>query len=96
MQSTVLAISIIILALCWGEENFTMASLWNFFWGGTPAAYGGSQARGQITAVAASLHHSHSNTISDQHLQPTPQLRATPEPQPTEQGQGSNLHPHGC
>ena len=29
------------------------------------------------------------------HLQPTPQLPATPDPQPTEQGQGSNLQPHG-
>ena len=28
------------------------------------------------------------------HLQPTPQLMATPDPQPTEQGQGSNLKPH--
>ena len=29
-----------------------------------PVAYGSSQARGQIRAVAASLHHSHSNTGS--------------------------------
>ena len=29
-----------------------------------PAAYGGSQARGQIRAVVACLHHSHSNTGS--------------------------------
>ena len=29
-------------------------------------AYGGSQARGQIGAVAASLHHSHSNSGSEQ------------------------------
>ena len=33
----------------------------------TPAAYGGSQARGQIGAVAASLHHSHSNAGSLTH-----------------------------
>ena len=26
----------------------------------------------------------------------TPQLTATPDPQPTEQGQGLNPHPHGC
>ena len=32
-----------------------------------PAVYGGSQARGQITAAAASLHHSHSNTGSLTH-----------------------------
>ena len=29
-----------------------------------PAAYGGSQARGPVRAVAASLHQSHSNTGS--------------------------------
>ena len=28
------------------------------------------------------------------HLQPTPQLVATPNPEPTELGQGSNPHPH--
>ena len=28
-------------------------------------------------------------------LRRTPQLRATPDPQPTEQDQGSNLRPHG-
>ena len=30
----------------------------------TPATYGGSQPRGQIEAVAAALHHSHSNAGS--------------------------------
>ena len=44
----------------------------------TPAA--GAQARGGIRAVAASLHHSHSNMGSELHLQPTPQLMATPDP----------------
>ena len=45
-----------------------------------PAAYGGSQARGRIGAVAASLNHSHSNAGSETYLQPTPQLTATPDP----------------
>ena len=45
-----------------------------------PVAYGSSQARGQIGAIAASLHHSHSNARSKPHLQPTPQLRAMPGP----------------
>ena len=54
-------------------------------------AYGGSQARSQIGAVAASLRHSRSNARSRPHLQPTSQLTATPDPQPTERGQGSNL-----
>ena len=43
------------------------------------AAYGGSQARGRIGAVATGLHHSHSNTGSKLRLQPTPQLTAMPE-----------------
>ena len=30
-----------------------------------PSAYGSSQARGQIRAITASLHHSHSNARSD-------------------------------
>ena len=60
---------------------------------GTPTAYGGSQATGQIGAAAhttatemqdpshvCNLHHS-----SQQHLILNP-----------EQGQGSNLRPHGC
>ena len=46
-------------------------------------------------AVAAGLCHSYSNAGSKLCLQPTPQLMATPDPQPTEWGQGSNLHPHG-
>ena len=45
-----------------------------------PAAYGSSQARGPIGAIAAGLHHSHSNAGSESHLQPTPQLTATPDP----------------
>ena len=61
-----------------------------------PETCEGSQARGQIGAVATSLHHSNSNTRSELHLQPTPQVMAIPNPQPTEQGQGSNLRPHGC
>ena len=46
----------------------------------TPIAYGGSQARGPIGAVANGLYHSHSNTGSESCLQPTPQLKATPDP----------------
>ena len=33
-----------------------------------PMAYGGSQAKGQIGAAAAGLHHSHSNAGSEPHL----------------------------
>ena len=45
-----------------------------------PAAYGGSQARGLIRAVVTGLHQSHSNSGSEPHLQPKPQLTATPDP----------------
>ena len=60
-----------------------------------PSAYGGSQARGRIGAVATGLRHSHSHVGSEPRLQPTPQLTATPDPEPPEQGQGSNPQPHG-
>ena len=61
----------------------------------TPEAYGGSQARGPIRAAAAGLCQSHSKVGSEPRLRPTPQLTAAPDPQPTEQGQRSNLQPHG-
>ena len=48
-----------------------------FFFKATPAALRGSQARGWISAAAASLHHSHSNEGSEPHLRPIPQLMAT-------------------
>ena len=44
-----------------------------------PMACGGSQASGQIRAVATGLHHSHSNAGSEPHLRPTPQLMAMPD-----------------
>ena len=58
-------------------------------------AYRGSQARGPIRAVAAGLCLSNSSAGSKPSLQPTPQLTAMLDPQPTEQGQGSNPQPHG-
>ena len=53
-------------------------------------AYGGSQARGLIGALAAGLRQSHSNARSKLHLRLTPQLTATLDPQLIERGQGSN------
>ena len=41
---------------------------------------GGSQARGRIGAVAASLCQSHSSARSKPRLRPTPQLTATLDP----------------
>ena len=46
----------------------------------TPTAYGGSLAGGLIRVTAASIRHSCSNTRSERHLQPTPQLTATADP----------------
>jgi len=48
------------------EQNF----LFSIF-RAAPVAYESSQNMGQIRAAAASLHHSHSNVVSDPHLQPT-------------------------
>ena len=64
------------------------------FPGPLPIAYGGAQARGRIGAVPTSLHQSYGDTGSKPRLRPTPQLMATPDPQHTEQGQGSNPQPH--
>ena len=66
-----------------------------FYFSDAPIAYGSSQARGQIGATDAGLHHSHRKAGSEPNLRPTPQLTAMPGPRPTERGQGSNLHPHG-
>ena len=69
--------------------------LFNLLFRAAPAACGGSWARSRIRATPASLHHSHSNVGSEPHLQPTPQLMAMLDPQPTEQGQGWNPQPRG-
>ena len=58
---------------------FNFLGLFAISWA-TPETYGGSQARGRIGTVATSLCQSHSNTESKPHLQPTPQLMATPDP----------------
>ena len=57
---------------------FSFFSLLSFY--GCTKAYGGSQARGVESAVAASLHQSHSNVGYKPSLRPTPQLIATPDP----------------
>ena len=68
---------------------------WTLFFRAGPMASGSSQARGRIGAAAASLRHSHSNVASEPHLQPMPQCTTTPDPKPTERGQGLNTHPPG-
>ena len=65
-----------------------LLSLSFFFFKGHTMAYGSSQARGRIGTTAASLCHSHSHTGSEACLRITPQLRAMPDPKPTEWRQG--------
>ena len=77
-----------------------ISHIWNIFFvfvflGAAPMAYGGSQARVRIGAVASGPCHRHSNTSSKPRLQPTPQLTVMLDPQPTERAQGSNPQPHG-
>ena len=87
------SIVVLIYIPCW----LIILSFFKFFFflRAIPMAYGSSQARGQIGATAASLHHSHSNTRSQPHLQSTLHHMATLDPWPTAQGQGLNLRPHG-
>ena len=61
------------------ENSFFFFSLFAISWV-APTAYGGSQARDPIGAVAAGLLQSHSSAGSEPRLQPTPQLMATPDP----------------
>ena len=70
------------LAICLLWRNVYLDLLFCLFvcFGAAPEPYGGSQVRGLIGAVAAGLHHSHSNAGFKPHLQPTPQLIATPDP----------------
>ena len=51
-----------------------------FFFRAAPAAYGKSQARGQIRAAVGGLYHSHSNTGSKLHPQTMPYLEAMLDP----------------
>ena len=92
------------LNLLSGSERYNLLliislSIYFFFifclFGVTPGAYGGSQARGLIGAVATGLRQNHSNTGSEPRLRLTPQLTATPDPELTERGQGLNLQSHG-
>ena len=49
------------------KKNFFLSFIFCLF-RAAPATHGGSQARGQIGAAAAGLHHSHSNVESKLHV----------------------------
>ena len=51
-----------------GDGYILLLLLLLLFFRAAPAAYGGSQARGRIRAIAASLCQSHSNAGSEPHL----------------------------
>jgi len=91
--------SIVFATFLYMHKYFKIKSIcifWSFFlFRAAPKAYGGSQARGLIGAIAAGLYHSHNNARSEPRLQPTPQLTVPLDNQPTDQGQGSNPQPHG-
>ena len=81
--------------LLYSTGNYIQLSFFFFFclfclFRAAPEAYGGSQARDLITAIAASLRYCYSNARSKPHLRPTPQLKAMLDPYPTERGQRSN------
>ena len=68
--------SILTLIVSFFSFLFFFFCLFAISWA-APTAYGGSQARGPIGAVATGLQQSHSNAGSELRLQPTPQLMAT-------------------
>ena len=68
-------------SLCTLNKLVFLLLFWSFcLFKAAPVAYGGSQARGVIRATAVSLRQSQSNARFEQHLRPTPQLTATPDP----------------
>ena len=71
-----------VMGCTWLSFSFLFHIYFKNLYRAAPVAYGGSQARGQIGAVAAGLcrSHSNSNARSELPLQPTPQLMATPDP----------------
>ena len=69
------SISLLPFSLLYHQLEYTLIYLFSPF-RASPAAHGSSQARSQIRAAAAGLHHSLSNARSKPHLRPTLQLVA--------------------
>ena len=59
--------------------KFFLKIIFGFFLA-TPMAYGCSQARDRMGAVATGLHHGYSHARSKTHLHPAPQLTAMLDP----------------
>ena len=74
-------------------EVFIYSVIYLFIFRATPTAYGSSQPRGPIGAVAAWPISQTQQHATEPRVQPTPQLTATMDPWPIERGQGSNLRP---
>ena len=70
----------LVLAFCVVFCFLVLVLVFAFFFRAVPAAYGSSLARGRIRAIAAGVHHSHSNAGSEPHLVCTPQLMETLDP----------------
>ena len=62
--------------------SYTTSAIFFFFFRAAPVAYESSQARGQMRAADASLHHSHSE--AEQRLLPIPWFMVIPDFQLTE------------
>ena len=90
-DSSLLTLYLLVSTFSWKEKKQNKTFFFFCLFRPTPSTYGGSRTRGRI-----GLHHRHSNAGSELCLWPAPQLTAAPDPWPTEWGQGSNLHPHGC
>ena len=84
-----------------GNHNYSSSLVTAFFFlfllfRAAPEAYGSSQARGRIRAVAASLHHSHSNVEPRAaSMTYTAACHNTGSLTYQAPGQGLNPHPHG-
>ena len=78
VRSISILVRVFIMNECWILSNAFF--FFFFFFRAAPVAHGGSQARGGIRATAAGHSHNHSNTGSEQSLQPTPQLMTMPDP----------------
>ena len=67
-----------------------LSLFFSFLFRAKPTAYGGSQGRGQIRAVASNLQDNNSNAGSELHLQPTQQFMAMPDPNPLSKAKDRN------